>query len=193
MAFFPIFVSLGPCLVVGGGNVAARKVSVLREYGARVTVVAPEVSAEIAALADADADSAESAVQFFRRTFLEDDVSGMTLVVAATSDTDCNRAVASACRARHIPVNVVDVPELCDFYFPALVKRGDLVVGIGTGGKSPAFARNVRKQLDSLFPKEAGEQLERCGILRKELLAAGKNPAEDASYNEAAFFSLART
>lgn len=181
MAYFPIFIQLGSCLVVGGGKVASRKVEALLEYGANVRVVAPEICGELEELAAEKA----ARLQLKKRVFAPDDVSGMSLVIAATSDNDCNRSVAAACRALHIPVNVVDVPELCDFYFPALVRRGDLVLGVSTGGKSPAFARSLRRWLEAHLPASLEEKLERAGKLREVILAAGKNPASDPAYNEA--------
>lgn len=231
MAWFPIFVELGDCLVVGGGTVAARKAAVLADYGARVTVVARETCAELRALAfhGATASTAASAavvsdgaidatslppsatsgviardgavlshavapvstqqlagsVAVVIKPFAPDDVDGMDYVVAATDDGDCNRAVATACRARHIPVNVVDEPALCDFYFPALVRRGALVVGVGTGGKSPAFARAVKQHIDALLPQDLGTRLEAAGAERKRLLREGLSPAASDDYKKA--------
>ncbi|MCR5724335.1 MAG: bifunctional precorrin-2 dehydrogenase/sirohydrochlorin ferrochelatase [Treponema sp.] len=180
MAFFPIFVSLGDCLVVGGGAVAHRKACQLLEFGANVTVVAREAGDEMKALA-----ASNQKIRIVQKSFEEPDVTGMSLVVAATDDTACNRAVYSAAHCRQIPVNVVDVPELCDFYFPAIVRRGELVVAVGTGGKSPAFARSVKQKIDEVLPQDAGERLEKAALIRKTLLAAGKSPAHDAGYNEA--------
>ncbi|WP_191016843.1 precorrin-2 dehydrogenase/sirohydrochlorin ferrochelatase family protein [Treponema zioleckii] len=186
MAFFPIFVELKNCLVVGGGKVASRKIDQLSEYAKKITVVSPKISEEIRTLKNSQNDSEQTCqIQIFERFFEENDVEGMSLVIAATNDSDCNKKVASACRKMHIPVNVVDIPELCDFYFPALVRRGELVVGIGTGGKSPAFARNVRKSVEDFLPLNAGEKLEKAAKIREELLAKGKSPANDAAYNEA--------
>ena len=184
MARFPIFVELGDCLVVGGGTVAARKTKLLLDYGARVTVVAREVGAAMQALAATVAASAlRLQLCLHTKPFEASDVAGMDYVIAATDDGDCNRAVAAACRAQHIPVNVVDVPALCDFYVPALVRRGDLVVAVGTDGKSPAFARAVKERIDTVLPQALGAQLDAAATLRAELLQHGKSPAHDSGYS----------
>ena len=179
MAHFPLFVALGRCLVVGGGTVAARKAAVLSDCGARVTVVAPEICAKVRSLA------AGGAVRLVQRAFIESDVDGMQLAIAATDDNGCNRAVAAACRARGILVNVADEPALCDFFFPALVRRGELVVGVSTGGESPAFARAVRQKIDAALPRDADARLEAAGDLRRVLLARGERPASNSDYNKA--------
>ncbi len=180
MAFFPIFIALDDCLVVGGGKVAHRKAAQLVEFGATVTVVARELSDEMKALSEAN-----MSVRILQKSFEDSDVAGMSLVVAATDDTACNRAVYNAAHMGLIPVNVVDVPELCDFYFPAIVRRGELVVAVGTSGKSPAFARSVKQKIDEVLPPDAGERLEKAACIREALLKAGQSPAHDATYNEA--------
>lgn len=162
MAYFPLFVSLDflPCLVIGGGKVALRKIKNLQEYGARITVVAPEIHPEIEKIAG---------LTFIRRKFEEKDLEGIRLVFAASSDEACNAEAAKMCRKRKILINVADVAEECDFFYPALVKRGDVVVGISTGGKSPAVASAVRKRIEEILPQNLGAFTEKAGRVRKEI------------------------
>lgn len=175
MAAFPLFMELEgkPCLVVGGGQVAFRKARTLCAFGACVTVVAKQV---LPAFYELDR------VTVIVRAFVPEDLEGMQLVFAAVDDTACSVQVAALCREKRIPVNVADVPKLCDFYFPALVRRGEVIVGISTGGGSPALAAGLRRKLDALLPQDLAENEKEVAKVRKALLAAGKNPAEDETY-----------
>lgn len=134
------------CLLVGGGPAALQKARALRRAGASLTVVAPEVGAAVARLAD----------RIVKRTFRPADVGGHVLAVAATDDGAANRRVHAACRRRGIPVNVVDVPGLCSFTVPAVLRRGALTIAISTGGLSPTLARTLKRRLDALLPKSLG-------------------------------------
>ena len=145
MGCFPLFIELEgrPCLVAGGGRVALRKVKKLLPFGPRVTVVAPEVCPELAAV---------PGVRFVRRRVRPADLRGQTLVIAATDNTEMNRRIAAVCRARRIPVNVVDDPRAGSFLFPALAQRGPLTVGISTGGASPDAAVYVKRRVEAALP-----------------------------------------
>lgn len=175
MAYFPLFVSLDslPCLVIGGGKVALRKVKTLQEYGARITVVAPEIHPEIEEMAG---------LTFIRRRFEERDLKGIRLVFAASSDEACNAEAARLCREKKILINVADVAEECDFFYPALVKRGDVVVGISTGGKSPAIASTVRKIIERVLPENLGAFTEKVGRVRKEIKDKGISTEGNEEY-----------
>ncbi len=153
MAYFPFFMEAEgmDCLIVGGGMVALRKVQVLTEYGASVRVVAPEICAEIREMAG------QGDIAVFERSFELQDLEGAGAVVAATSDEALNRQISGECRRRRIPVNVVDVKEECSFIFPALVKEGDIVVGVSTGGASPAMARLLKQRIREVIPEGSGE------------------------------------
>ena len=146
--YYPVFLDLldRPCMVVGGGHVACRKVHSLVNAGARVTVVAPEADTEIRNLA------AEGRITWNDRPYKPGDLSGAFLVFGATDDMDVNEAVAAEARQAGIPVNIVDVPGLCDVIIPAVVNRGDFQIAISTGGAAPALARTIRKQLEDEFP-----------------------------------------
>ncbi len=148
MDFLPIFMNLRgePCLVVGGGEVAARKCALLLRAGAKVTVCAPELAPAF------DTGRIEHRAARFR----EADLDGQALVIAATDDQAVNRAVAAAARARRIPVNVADQPELCTFILPSIIERAPLTVAISSGGASPVLARLLRARLESLIPAAYG-------------------------------------
>lgn len=177
MAYFPLFISLDnlPCLVVGGGKVALRKVRTLLEYGARVTVTAPELDAELEKI---------PGITIQRRKFQETDLDGVELVFAATSDEECNRRVSQLCRERRIFINVADIPEECDFYFPALVRRGDVVVGVSTGGKSPAAAKKIKEKINTCLPQSLSDFVEETGQLRAAILDSGQKAEENSEYNK---------
>lgn len=150
--WLPIFVDLkgAACLVVGGGEVAARKVDLLRRAGARVAVVAPQLNARLHEWAQAG--EVVHAGSEFDAAQLHD----CRLVVAATNDEAVNRHVAATARARNIPVNVVDQPALCTFIFPSIIDRSPLVAAVSTGGAAPVLARLVRARLETLIPASYG-------------------------------------
>ncbi len=144
---YPISLNLDkvPCLVVGGGTVALRKVEALIASGARVTVVSPQVLPEIEALEE---------VELIKSEFRPRDLEGKFLVVSATDDRSVNEAVAKAAGRRSMLVNVVDIPELCNFYVNSQVRRGDLAISISTGGASPALSKRIRKELERQYGEE---------------------------------------
>lgn len=152
MRFFPVFLNLKGrrCLVVGGGEVAANKLQGLLEAEAEATLVAPEATAEIAALEEQGRISRQI------REFIPEDLAGCALVIAATDDEQTNRRVAEAATARNIPVNVVDNPQLCDFIMPSVVDRRPVQVAVSTGGASPVLARLLRARLETLIPAAYG-------------------------------------
>jgi uroporphyrin-III C-methyltransferase/precorrin-2 dehydrogenase/sirohydrochlorin ferrochelatase len=138
------------CVVVGGGEVAARKVEMLRRAQARVTVIAPDLGENLKLLARHG--EIEHRAQRFTPAALDD----ATLVIAATDDQDVNEAVHAAAVARRLPVNVVDQPRLCTFAMPAIIDRSPILIAISTGGTSPVLARLLRARLESLIPAGLG-------------------------------------
>jgi len=160
---FPLFVELEgrPCLIVGGGRVAARKAAALAGFGAAVSVVAPEICEEL--------ESRLDGVRLRRRPFCEADVEGQTLVVAATDDPELNGRVAACCRVGNIPVNVVDDPKNCTFVFPALVRKGPLVAAVSSGGAAPVAAKLVRDKVSALLSDDFVTAVERLGAERDDL------------------------
>jgi siroheme synthase-like protein len=149
------------CVVIGGGEVAARKVAGLVEAGARPIVISPEVCPALRPL--------EGCATIFRRPYQQGDLDGAFLVIAATDDEAINREIAETCRRLGILINVVDRPELCTFTAPAVVRRGDLLIAIATGGRSPALARFLRETLETLIDPAYGELLAIVGDLRDDI------------------------
>ena len=145
MGYFPFFMEIGGArgLIVGGGAVAARKAAALLPFGPELTVVAPRLCPALAEL---------SGLRLCRRPFRPEDVEGMAFVIAAADDPAVNRQAAALCRAKGIPVNAADSRAESSFLFPALVRRGSLMVGISTGGASPAAAALVRRRVEQALP-----------------------------------------
>ncbi|MDH5511098.1 MAG: bifunctional precorrin-2 dehydrogenase/sirohydrochlorin ferrochelatase [Nitrospinota bacterium] len=182
---YPVFLSLAEakCVVVGGGEVAARKIAGLRVAGAAVMVVAPKLCP--AAMEQVEVGEA----QWIKGTFTPQALDGATLVIASTDNSEVNREVASEAKARNIPVNVVDQPELCGFYVPSVVRRGDLVIAISTSGNSPAIAKRVRKNLEKEFGPEWEPYLEIMGQARRMALCL----FDDQKTREEIFNTLAES
>ncbi len=162
-SLYPIYVDLRdkPVLVVGAGRVAARKVEALLAAGARVTVVAPEVSGEFVNFAGRSGLSIEV------RPFRADDMTEAWLVIAATGAPEINRWVFEHARRMRVLCNVVDEPDLCTFHVPAVVRRGLLQLAISTGGASPALAAHLRRRLEAEFGPAWAELLDALGELRR--------------------------
>jgi uroporphyrin-III C-methyltransferase/precorrin-2 dehydrogenase/sirohydrochlorin ferrochelatase len=152
MEFLPIFVDIKgrPCLVVGGGAVAARKAALLQRAGARVTVIAPRLNSEMQAHID------NGLIEYEARAFTESDLEDRMLVIAATHDAAANRRVAELARARNVPVNVADNPALGNFIMPSVVDRSPVQIAISTGGASPVLARLLRARLENYVPAAYG-------------------------------------
>ena len=174
MGYIPIFLDVASreCVVVGGGDVAVRKVESLLEAGARVTVVSPRLSPAMEAIV------ARGQVTHVARNYARGDLRGCVLVYAATDDPKLHRELAAEARALGIPINVVDVPELCTFIAPAVVKRGALQIAISTAGASPAFAARLRRELEDQFGAEYALTLEVLRAARRMLHADEIDPAE---------------
>lgn len=174
MTLFPMFLKLEgrPCLVVGGGAIGEPKIESLLTSGALVRVIAPRVSAAVAQWAR------EGAIRWEAREFNSADLDNVFLAIAATSSRQVNGTIFREARQRNILCNVVDDPEYCDFYYPAVVRRGDLQLAISTNGHSPALAQRIRRELEIQFGPEYGEWLEKLGKIRVQLFARGMNPEQ---------------
>ncbi len=174
MGYIPIFLDVTgrECVVVGGGEVAARKVESLLEAGARVTVVSPRLSPSMQTIV------ARGLVAHIARDYQRGDIIGCVLAYAATDDPKLHREIAAEARALGIPLNVVDVPELCTFIAPAIVKRGALQIAISTAGASPAFAARLRRELEDQFGPEYALTLEVLRAARRRLHADEIDPAD---------------
>lgn len=152
MDYLPVFMAVRghPCLVVGGGEVAARKIELLRRAGAVVTVVAPNLCAELAVLHDS------GQLSYQARGFAPTDLDGCCLVIAATDDPAVNAEVSALAQARALPVNVVDQPPLCSFIMPAIIERDPVLIAVSTGGAAPVLARLLRGRLEAAVPAAFG-------------------------------------
>lgn len=200
MGYFPLFIDLSgkEVLVAGGGKVAERKVRILREFDAAVRLVSPEAAQELTELAGS------GKIRLLPREYRAEDMDAAVLVVAATGDREVNRRIHGDAVRKGIPVNVVDDPELCTFFFPAVIHRNDLVVGITTSGSYPALSRYARKKIETLFPEEYGMltdilkgfrqkvrdtvpgSAERAAILNRLLDEAARAVAEEPDRNRVA-------
>ena len=154
-----------PCTVVGAGTIAESKIESLLTAEARVTVIAPQALPRVKAWAD------EGALIWHQREYQQGDLVGAFLVVAATATAAVNRAVYAEAAAANILCNAVDDPPFCDYYFPSVVRRGELQIAISTAGESPALAQRLRKELNAALPLDMGEWLMELGRLRREVTA----------------------
>ena len=171
---FPMFLKMAgrPCLVVGAGAVAESKIASLAETGAKVRVIAPEATEQVRSWAKT------KKIEWQRRGFQPEDLAGMFLVVAATSSRELHGEILKEARRRAVLCNIVDVPELCDFFYPAVVQRGALQIAISTSGRSPALAQRLRKALEEQFGREYEEWIEQLADERGEQQVRDSDPEE---------------
>lgn len=172
MRYYPVNLDIlgRRCLVVGGGGVGHRKVKTLLACGANVTVVSPAVVSELQALADA------GNIIWHARGYLTPDLAGMFLVIGATDDERLNAQISADAMDRNMLCNIADRPAACNFILPSIVHRGDLVLTVSTSGKSPAFAKQLRKELEKQFGEEYKAFLQLMGTVRDKLLSQAHEP-----------------
>jgi siroheme synthase-like protein len=172
--YYPAMLDLAgrDVLLVGGGEVAAQKAGPLIEAGARLRVVAPDLVQALRARIEAGEAAWE------QREVRPGDTAGCTVVVCATDQREVNKQVSEEARSAGIPVNVVDDPELCTFIVPSTVRRGGLQVAVSTGGRSPAFAKFMRKELEQAVGSEYGVLADIAGHMRDLARQAGVGYAE---------------
>jgi precorrin-2 dehydrogenase/sirohydrochlorin ferrochelatase len=165
---FPMFLKLHgrQCLVVGAGKVGEPKIGGLLETGARIRVVALEASLTVREWARA------GKIELELRAFLAEDLEGAFLAVVATNSRTLNERVFHEAQRRGVLCNVVDVPELCDFFYPAVVRRGDLQIAVSTAGQSPSLAQKIRQQLEKQFGPGYGAWVAELGETRKLILGS---------------------
>lgn len=164
--YYPIMIDIENklCTVVGGGKVAERKIISLLEHRAKVIVISPEITLNIRELETA------KDITCIKREYVVGDLVGSYLVYVATTDLNVSRACRQEALAENIMINVVDIPELCDFIVPAVVKRGDLTISVSTNGKSPMLAKRVREELEEDYGAIYGEYIGVLGELRKVVM-----------------------
>ena len=165
---FPMFMKLAgkQCLVVGAGKVGEPKIGGLIDTGARIHVVAITASDQVREWADA------GKIDLELRAFSSSDLDGKFLAVVATASRSLNELVYREAQQRGVLCNVVDVPELCDFFYPAVVRRGDLQIAISTAGQSPSLAQKLRQQLERQFGEGYTAWVEQLGATRRLVLAS---------------------
>ncbi len=165
---FPVFLQLNELhvLLVGGGNVALEKLTALlgNSPNATVTVVAREFREQVREYV-ADYPT----VRLYEKAFEETDLDKVDLVVVASNNPQLNTRIRTACRQRHLLINVADKPDLCDFYLGSIVKKGNLKLGISTNGKSPTIAKRIKELLNEALPEEIDETLTYMSQLRDRL------------------------
>ena len=177
MDYFPIFIEIKdkPCLVVGGGDIALRKILLLLKADASIECVAPEFCAALIK------KSQTHNILLTKREFEEDDVQDRTLIISATDDHATNIAVSILAKSENIPVNVVDSPELCSFIMPSIIDRSPLVIAVSSAGKAPVLARLIRAKLESTIPNAYGELAKLAGSFRDKVKKKFKK-IEDRRY-----------
>lgn len=161
--YYPIYLDIEnrSVVIIGGGNVCARKAETMMKYGARVTIVSPEFTDEIEQWAR------EGCLALQQKEYDPSDLDGANIVIASTDIQAVNEQIAADCRARRIPVNVVDVTPLCEFIVPAIIESGSIQIAISTGGKSPALARTLKEDLQRTIGPEYAEVNDVLGTLRE--------------------------
>lgn len=165
MKYYPVFLSIRGkiCVIVGGGEVALRKAERLLDCGAKVSVISPNLTPELAALKN------KGLIVHIASEYSGDLIDKAALIIGATDDEKTNAQISQDSRTKGIPVNIVDDPQKCDFILPSVVQSGDLTIAIGTGGKSPALARHLREELEKQYGKEYEIFLNILGNLRTKM------------------------
>ena len=176
MAYYPIFLNLTgqPCIVIGGGAVAERKVEGLLQAGAWVTVVSPTLTSKLISVA------AQEAIRHIPRAYQAGDLRGYALAFVATADPGVSAEVATEGRDLGVWVNAADDPSHCDFILPSLLQRGELIVAVSSGGSSPALSRAIREELESYFTEDYTTLAEVVGEVREELKNRALFPGAEA-------------
>lgn len=190
MAYFPMFVDMTEreCLIVGGGNVAYRKVMVMLDFGAKVTVVAEDICEALRKLTIDDIASEdktgsytankENRITFIKRRFERKDCDGMEMVIAATDDNALNHEIAEYCKANGIMVNAVDQKDDCSFIFPSYIKEKNLVAAFSSGGNSPVLTQYLKGKEQEILTPFLGELNEYMGQIREKVIAQYDTEAE---------------
>ena len=174
MDYFPVFVKLKDqdCLVIGAGEIAARKIELLARAGAKITVIAKQISPQVSSL------EASCQLNLLQKSFTPDDLCGFRLVVSATDNKETNQLVAKTAEEQNILVNVVDNPDLCSFIFPAIIDRSPIIAAVSSGGAAPVLARLLRAKIESIIPPGYGRLAQLAEKFRADVKNHIKVPAQ---------------
>ncbi|TEU19520.1 MAG: uroporphyrinogen-III C-methyltransferase [Gammaproteobacteria bacterium] len=177
MNYLPIFIDIKqkPCLVIGGGDIALRKINLLLKANAAITCVSKEYCSGIEKLIE------DNKIRHIKKAFEAADINAQVLIVSATDDSELNAQVSTLAKVANIPVNVVDSPDLCSFVMPSIVDRSPIVIAISSAGKAPVLARLIRAKLESTIPHAYGKLAELAGNFRDQVKAKFNN-IEDRRY-----------
>jgi len=179
-SYYPIYLNVSDrkCIVIGGGEIALRKVQILLEYGAEVDVISPELAPELIKLAQ------DNQISTFTREYKDGDLKKAFVAIAATDSDEINRQVAAEARRRSILINVVDDAKYSDFIVPSVMRRGDITITVSTSGKSPALARKLRMQIEDEIGDEYIALTELIAEVRSQIIKEGIKVSGD-SWQEA--------
>jgi len=168
--FFPVLINLAkyPCLVIGGGTVAYRKVTTLQNFKAKVTVVSPKICKPLKELAK------KNKIKFIKKSYHKNYLKNFEVIFCATNNHKINLSVYEDCKAEKKLLNVADVPELCDFILPAVIKRGNLTISVSSQGKAPFYISEVKNKLDHVFPSYYADIVDIAGDFRAKVIANKK-------------------
>ncbi len=170
MSFFPINIDLRnrKILLIGGGKVAERKISILLNYTDSITIIAPRITRKLKEL------NQLGKITHIHRSFKKGDLQGFQLVFSTTNDVTTTQKIHQEALEHNILLNAADIPDYCDFFLPAIVKRGDLSLAISTSGKCPALAKHIKDQLEKIFTDEYGPLTALLGNIRKRTIRTKK-------------------
>jgi len=173
MGYYPIFIDMTArrCAVVGGGEVAERKIEALISAGASVTVISPSLTKTLTSWV------ADGKIACVARKYRPGDLNGFEIALVATDDAEVTSVVAREGRERRIWVNAADDPAHCDFILPSVLRRGDLCVAVGTGGNSPAMSKVIREELEGYFTPDYADLTQVAAEVRRDLKQEGWNPS----------------
>ena len=189
MGYFPFFVDIAGKngVIVGGGKVAARKVEKLLSFAPHLIVIAPEIEEWFRMQEKQSQKEGAASLVLVEREFEMADLTGADFVIAATDDETLNGSISAYCKSKQIPVNVVDDREKCSFFFPGLVREGNLTIGISTDGKSPMAASWVRKEISRILPSGIGEVVDLMGQTRPRVMELDMEEADRKALLEKMF------
>lgn len=164
--FYPILINLQkfPCLVVGGGQVALRKIQSLLAYNVKITVLSPSISKQLKALIK------KNKIKVIPKYYSKEYIKNYKVIFSATNKREINEQVFKDCKAENKLLNVVDVPKLCDFILPAVVRRGDLTISVSSQGRAPFFAKEVKNKIDHIFPSYYEDIIDLAGDFRSIIM-----------------------